>query len=40
MASFLVGGQIRHTEVRPGATPADASVVEPPRGRPQQAAED
>ena len=29
----LLGGRIRHTEVRPGATPADASVVEPPRVR-------
>ena len=30
----LLGGQIRHTEVRPGATPADAARVEPapPRG--------
>ena len=28
----LLGGRIRHTEVRPGATPADAAVVEPPRG--------
>jgi len=31
----LLGGRVRHTEVRPGATPADASVVEPPRVRPQ-----
>jgi hypothetical protein len=30
----LLGGRVRHTEVRPGATPADASVVEPPRARP------
>jgi uncharacterized membrane protein len=29
----LLGGQIRHTEVRPGATKADAMVVEPPRQR-------
>lgn len=29
----LLGGQIRHTEVRPGATPADANVIEP---RPQR----
>ena len=29
----LLGGQIRHTEVRPGATAADALVVEPPRVR-------
>jgi hypothetical protein len=27
----LLGGRIRHTEVRPGATPADASSIEPPR---------
>jgi hypothetical protein len=27
----LLGGLVRHTEVRPGATPADAAVVEPPR---------
>jgi hypothetical protein len=32
----LLGGRVRHTEVRPGATPADAAVVEPPRApRPQ-----
>ena len=32
----LLGGRIRHTEVRPDATPADAAVVEsrPPRRRP------
>ena len=32
----LLGGRIRHTEVRPGATAADAIVVEslPPRRRP------
>jgi len=30
----LLGGRVRHTEVRPGATPADAAVVEPPRARP------
>lgn len=29
----LLGGRIRHTEVRPGATPADATVIEPPRAR-------
>ena len=29
----LLGGRIRHTEVRPGATPADAAVIEPPRAR-------
>ena len=33
----LLGGQIRHTEVRPGATAADASVIEPrPAGPPEQ----
>jgi uncharacterized membrane protein len=30
----LLGGRIRHTEVRPGATAADALTIEPPRGRP------
>jgi hypothetical protein len=25
----LLGGRVRHTEVRPGATPADAAIVEP-----------
>jgi uncharacterized membrane protein len=30
----LLGGQIRHTEVRPGATKADAMTIEPPRQRP------
>lgn len=30
----LLGGRVRHTEVRPGATAADASVIEPPRARP------
>jgi uncharacterized membrane protein len=29
----LLGGQIRHTEVRPGATKADAIIIEPPRQR-------
>lgn len=29
----LLGGQIRHTEVRPGATEADAILIEPPRVR-------
>ena len=29
----LIGGRIRHTEVRPGATAADAIIVEPPRQR-------
>jgi hypothetical protein len=27
----LLGGRVRHTEVRPGAVAADAMVVEPPR---------
>lgn len=36
----LLGGQIRHTEVRPGATSADARFVEPARSRPPQAVED
>jgi hypothetical protein len=32
----LLGGRVRHTEVRPGATAAEASAVEPPReGRPE-----
>lgn len=30
----LLGGQIRHTEVRPDATKADAMTIEPPRQRP------
>jgi uncharacterized membrane protein len=30
----LLGGRIRHTEVRPGATAADALTIEPPRQRP------
>ena len=30
----LLGGRVRHTEVRPGATPADATVIEPRRARP------
>lgn len=29
----LLGGQIRHTEVRSGATKADAIIIEPPRQR-------
>ena len=29
----LLGGRIRHTEVRPGATAADALIIEPPRPR-------
>ena len=32
----LLGGQVRHTEVRPGATKADAMTIEPPRQRPPQ----
>ena len=30
----LLGGRVRHTEVRPGATAADATVIEPRRPRP------
>lgn len=30
----LLGGRIRHTEIRPGATDADATVIEPRRQRP------
>lgn len=29
----LLGGQVRHTEVRPNATPADAITIEPRRAR-------
>ena len=29
----LLGGRVRHTEVRPGAVKADAMTVEPPRQR-------
>jgi uncharacterized membrane protein len=29
----LLGGRIRHTEVRPGASAADALIIEPPRQR-------
>jgi hypothetical protein len=36
----LLGGRIRHTEVRPGATSADAALVEPPRVRPPRIAEE
>src|SRR6185503_7857451 len=32
----LLGGRIRHTEVRPGATAADAITIEPRRQRPPQ----
>jgi uncharacterized membrane protein len=30
----LLGGRVRHTEVRPGATKKDALKIEPPRQRP------
>lgn len=30
----LLGGYVRHTEVRPGATAADATTIEPRRARP------
>jgi uncharacterized membrane protein len=30
----LLGGRVRHTEVRPGATKEDALKIEPPRQRP------
>ena len=30
----LLGGRVRHTEVRPGSVPADAMTIEPPRTRP------
>jgi len=29
----LLGGRVRHTEVRPGAVPADAMTIEPPRAK-------
>lgn len=29
----LLGGRVRHTEVRPGAKPADAALLEPTRER-------
>jgi len=32
----LLGGRIRHTEVRPDAVKADAMTIEPPRQRPQR----
>ena len=32
----LLGGRVRHTEIRPGAVAADALKIEPPRKRPQQ----
>jgi uncharacterized membrane protein len=34
----LLGGRVRHTEVRPGATKDDATAIEPPRQRPPQPA--
>jgi hypothetical protein len=34
MYTGLLGGQVRHTEVRPGATAADAITIEPARQRP------
>ena len=33
----LLGGRVRHTEVRPGAVNADALKIEPPRQRPPAA---
>lgn len=33
----LLGGRIRHTEIRPGAVKADALTIEPPRRRPPPA---
>ena len=35
----LLGGRIRHTEVRPGATAGDAALVEPSRGGKAQEAD-
>jgi hypothetical protein len=34
MYTGLLGGRVRHTEVRPGAVEADAMTIEPPRQRP------
>lgn len=34
----LLGGRVRHTEVRPGAVEADALIIEPRRQRPPEAA--
>lgn len=34
----LLGGRVRHTEVRPGSVAADAMIVEPPRARRPEAA--
>ena len=36
----LLGGRVRHTEVRPGATEADALKIEPRRQRPPRPAEE
>jgi uncharacterized membrane protein len=36
----LLGGRVRHTEVRPGAVKADAMTIEPPRQRPPGAPEE
>lgn len=33
----LLGGRVRHTEIRPGAVKADALMIEPPRQRPDAA---
>jgi len=33
----LLGGRVRHTEVRPGALESDALIIEPPRKRPAEA---
>jgi uncharacterized membrane protein len=35
----LLGGRVRHTEIRPGAVKADAMTIEPPRQRPPGAPE-
>jgi len=35
----LLGGEVRHTEVRPGATTADAMIIEPRRQRRPPAAD-
>lgn len=37
MYTGLLGGRVRHTEVRPGAVEADAMTIEPRRQRPPQA---
>lgn len=36
----LLGGRVRHTEIRPGAVKADAMTIEPPRQRPPGAPKD